>query len=93
MKGWKVLYAESIEKDLTKISPDLAEKIIDHIDNVLALDPLNHSKPLLGRWRKFWVHRYRKNWRIIFKPIPREKTSVIYYIQHRKLVYKKRQSG
>jgi len=88
MNKWKVLYNSIVEKDLRHVSPDFANAVMRHIENILAADPLNKSKPLLGKWRKYWSHKYRKDWRIIFLPNFKEESFTVLYIQHRSPVYK-----
>lgn len=87
--AYKVVYKESVEKDLKGLSRDIKVKIIDSIENDLAIDPQGKGKQLKGNWQGLLRYEVRPH-RVIYAIFEAEQTILIIRIGHRKDVYRKR---
>lgn len=86
--AYKVVYKESVEKDLKGLNRDTKAKILDCIENDLTADPKGKGKQLKGQWeglRKYEMHPYR-----VIYTIFEEDSILIVRIGHRKEVYRRR---
>lgn len=86
--AYKVVYKESVEKDLKGLNRDTKAKILDCIENDLTVDPKGKGKQLKGQWeglRSYEMHPYR-----VIYTIFEEDTVLIVRIGHRKEVYRRR---
>jgi mRNA interferase RelE/StbE len=82
--AYKVTYKKSVESDLKRLSPNIAKRILDRIDEKLSSNPKSFP-PLTGELkglRKLSVGDYR----VIFAVIGNEVQ--IIRIGHRKDVYR-----
>ncbi len=87
--AYKVVYKESVEKDLKGLNRDTKAKILDSIENDLTADPKGKGKQLKGNWEGLW--RYEMNpYRVIYTIFEEEDTILIVRIGHRKEVYRRR---
>lgn len=86
--AYKVVYKESVEKDLKGLNRDTKVKILDSIENDLAIDP-QKGKQLKGNWQGLWRYEIRP-YRVIYAIFEAEQTVLITRIGHRKDVYRKR---
>ena len=80
---YNVRFKKSVAKDLQKIQKEQIEKILQHINDELRLDPMKHSK-LKGKFeglRKFRIGNYRVIYSILSNDI------LILRISHRKEAY------
>jgi mRNA interferase RelE/StbE len=68
---YRVAYAEGVEKDFLKSQRLLRKKILDKIENYLALDPQGFGKPLTGIFKGFWRYRFG-DYRVIYRIAPKE---------------------
>ena len=85
MHKFKVEYAKGVVKDLKKLAPQIREKALLVVENVLAVDP-HVGRPLTGRYKGLWKYRIG-DYRIIYSI---EQTRLIIFvlrISHRKNVY------
>ncbi|MCI0469682.1 MAG: type II toxin-antitoxin system RelE/ParE family toxin [Nitrospirae bacterium] len=87
--AYKIVYKESVEKDLKGLSRDIKAKIIDNIENNLATDPQSKGKQLKGNWQGLLRYEIRP-YRVIYSIFETEHTILILRIGHRKDVYRKR---
>lgn len=83
---YKIIFKHQVEKDLRKIDNQLINKIIKKIE-LLSENPLpQNSKKLLNTER---TYRLRVgDYRVIYQLDEETKELTIYYIRHRKDVYK-----
>lgn len=84
---YKVIFKESVERDLKKIHRPRINKIRTKIHKELAMDPYKKGSLLKGKWeglRKYESHPYR----VIYSILEGEKTILILRIRHRKEVYR-----
>ncbi len=87
--AYKVVYKESVEKDLKGLNRETKAKILDCIENDLTADPKGKGKQLKGQWKGLWryeMHTYR----VIYTIFEKEKAVLIVRIGHRKEVYRRR---
>ncbi len=87
--AYKIVYKESIEKDLKGLSHKIKAKILDHIEGDLSIDPQGKGKSLKGNWEGLWRYEIQL-YRVIFAIFEEESTIIIVRIGHRKEVYRKR---
>ena len=86
--SWKVLYKESVQKDLKKISKDIQYIIRRAIEEKLMTDPLKFGLPL-RRSLKGYMKLRAGDYRIIYSISKKTVTVHVVKIGHRKDVYKK----
>lgn len=87
--AYKIVYKESVEKDLKGLSRDIKAKILDHIESDLIAEPQGKGKQLKGNWAGLWRYEIRP-YRIIYAIFEEEGTILIVRIGHRKEVYRRR---
>ena len=85
---YSVVYADSVERDLTKLAKPLRKKIINKIEHDLARDPQGLGKPLTGPFKGFWRYRF-DDYRIVYRIASSEILITVFRIGHRKDVYLK----
>jgi len=83
---YKVVYLDSVEKDLQRIDKSLVKKILSKIEKYLAKDPKNLGKPLKGEFEGYWRFRFG-DYRVIYKVAEKEILILVLRIGHRKSVY------
>jgi mRNA interferase RelE/StbE len=84
--AYKVTYKESVRKDLKGIDKKQIQRIIDAIEDDLAIDPRKKGEPLHGEWKGLWKYNVRP-YRVIYE-IFDDDTIRIDRIGHRKDVYR-----
>lgn len=84
---YKILYKESVEKDLKRINKNDQILIIDTIETKLANNPYELGKPLKGQYKGLWRYRVG-DYRIIYRISDAEVLVLILRIAHRKESYK-----
>ena len=85
---YKVLYLESVERDLLALDKPVRKKIMDKIEKTLAQDPRGLGKSLTGSFAGLWRYRIG-DYRVIYKIAEREILIMIAHIGHRKDVYRR----
>ncbi len=83
---YKVVYADSVERDLVKLDKPLRKKILIKIERYLARDPQGLGKPLTGVFKGFWRYRF-DDYRVIYRIAHQEILITVFRIGHRKDVY------
>ena len=83
---YKVVYLDSVEKDLEKLDKPLVKKILNKIENYLAQDPKKLGKPLKGQFEGYWRFRFG-DYRVIYKIAEKEILILVLRIGHRKSIY------
>ena len=85
---YKVIYADSVEDDLTRLDGRLRKKIIDRVEKYLARDPQGLGKPLRGIFKGYWRYRF-EDYRVIYRVAPHEILMIVLRVGNRKNVYAK----
>ncbi len=80
----KVEYKSSIQKDLKKLDPPTARRVLDSLEKALQT-PRNPGEPLHGEFAGLFKLRVG-DWRVVYVPIPGG--YLILRIAHRKEVYR-----
>ena len=83
---YKVVYLDSVEKDLKKLDKISVRKILDRVEKYLAKDPKGLGKPLTGEFRGSWRYRWG-DYRVIYRIAEKEILITVLRISHRR-VYK-----
>ena len=83
---YKIVYLDTIEKDLKRLDKSIVKKILNRIETYLARDPKGLGKALTGDFLGFWRYRWG-NYRVIYKISEKEILILILKIAHRKNVY------
>lgn len=89
MKGWFIEFLPEAEKDLAKLDREIRRRIIDKLNWLLENFENIFPEVLIGEFREFYKLRIG-DWRVMYKINWLSKTIVIYYIDRRDRVYKKR---
>jgi len=87
--GYNISFKESVEKDLRKIGSKDAKRIIDKIEDSLAVDPSTAGTPLTGDFKGLWRMRVG-DYRIIYTFSENTLEILILRISHRKDAYNKK---
>ena len=87
MENYKIYWKKSAEKDLLSLDKKIVPRIIDNIES-LAKNPFPiYTRKLHGTNK---VYRIRVgNYRIVYLIDTEENIIIIYYIRHRKEVYRR----
>jgi len=87
MDSYKIYWKKSAEKDLLSLDQKIVPRIIDNIES-LAKNPFPiHTRKLHGTNK---IYRIRVgNYRIVYLADTEENIVTIYYIRHRKEVYRR----
>ncbi len=84
----EIAFKPTFQQDFRRLPPkiqDLFRKFVPFLKEN-SFHPLLHTKPLAGAWYSFFSFRLTKHYRCIFR---REgETIVLYFISHRKDVYR-----
>ncbi len=83
---YKILYKASVERDLKAIDKTYRLRILNKIENELALNPKELGKPLKGQYKGFWFFRIGE-YRVVYKVSVEEILILVLKIGHRKDVY------
>lgn len=82
----KVVYLDSVEKDLEKLDRPTRKRILDKIEKYLAKDPKGLGKALTGGFQGLWRYRIG-DFRVIYKIAEKEILIIVARIGHRKNIY------
>ena len=85
--AYKILFHDSIEKDLKRIDVAQQKRILDAINTTLAKSPKQSGSPLKGKYKGFWKWHVVP-YRVIYLIDDKTKTVLIEKIGHRKEVYR-----
>ncbi len=82
----KVVYLDSVEKDLEKLDRLTRRRVLDKIEKYLAKDPKSLGKALMGEFQGLWRYRIG-DFRVIYKIAEKEILIIVARIGHRKNIY------
>jgi len=83
---YKVVYLDSVEKDLKRLDRPVRKRILDKIETHLAKDPQSLGKALAGEFQGLWRYRVG-DFRVIYKIAEKEILIIVARVGHRKNVY------
>lgn len=83
---YKVVYLDSVEKDLKRLDRPTRKRILDKIETYLAKDPKGLGKALTGEFHGLWRYRVG-DFRVIYKIAEEEILVIVARVGHRKDVY------
>jgi len=87
--AWKIEFARSAEKELSKIESQATRRILRFLKERVANDPRSVGEPLKGELSEFW--RYRVGDYRLYATIQDEQVTVLVVkVGHRREVYRKR---
>lgn len=85
---YKVKVAKAAYKSLTRLSPDISEKISERVHNYLALEPRKLGSMLTGEYKGMYRYRYN-DYRVIYEIDEEEQTIYVNDIGSRGSIYEK----
>jgi mRNA interferase RelE/StbE len=85
--AYKIIYVDTIEKDLKRVDRKQQERILDAVRNELAEAPRKVGEPLKGKFKGLWK-MYVRPYRVIFEILDHDEAIRIHKIGHRKDVYR-----
>ena len=87
--AWTIEFAPRVEKDLRKIGPQAARRILDYLRNRVAVldDPRQLGQPLRGQLAELWRDRIG-DYRVICELRNEVLVVLVLRIGHRKAVYR-----
>lgn len=85
--AYKVLYNDTIGKDLKHIDVKQQKRILNAVRTGLSESPRQSGTPLKGKYKGFWK-MYVVPYRVIYSINDREETVFVEKIGHRKDVYR-----
>jgi mRNA interferase RelE/StbE len=90
MGSWRIELGESARRDLKKLEPRIARRIIGFLhERVAALDdPRSIGEPLKGALESFWRFRVG-DWRVIARVEDKVLRVFVVRIGHRREIYKR----
>ena len=83
---YKVVYLDTVEKDLKSLNKNTIRKILSRIEQYLVKDPKGLGELLKGEFEGFWRYRWG-DYRVIYKISEREILVTVIRIGHRKEIY------
>lgn len=83
---YKVVYLDSVEKDLEKLDRPTRKRVLDKIEKYLAKDPKGLGKVLTGEFQGLWRYRIG-DFRVIYKIAEKEILIIVARVGHRKNIY------
>ena len=85
--AYKVIVHEEAKKELQRLAPEIARRIIKKIKGHLIKAPADLGVPLRGEFAG--LYRYRVgDWRVIYSIAFAQETIIILRVEHRRTVYK-----
>ena len=87
--AWTIEFAPRVEKDLRKIGPQAARRILDYLRNRVAVldDPRQLGQPLKGQFAELWRYRIG-DYRVVCELRDEVLVVLVLRIGHRKAVYR-----
>ncbi len=87
--AWTIEFAPRVEKDLRKIGPQAARRILDYLRNRVAVldDPRQLGQPLKGQLAELWRYRIG-DYRVVCELRDEVLVVLVLRIGHRKAVYR-----
>ncbi|MEK6646445.1 MAG: type II toxin-antitoxin system RelE/ParE family toxin [Candidatus Firestonebacteria bacterium] len=82
---YKIVYKNSVGKDIRSIPKEIIRKSIDIIENKISKNPYIGMQ-LKGKYKELWKYRIQ-NYRVIYTIDSFDKKILILRIRHRKEVY------
>lgn len=87
--GWRIEYAESVQKEVRKLDPQARKRIRDFLEGKVAEldDPRSLGKPLSGSFSSLWRYRVG-DYRVLASIEDCYLRILVVKIGHRKEVYR-----
>lgn len=85
---YKVKTEKAVSTQLSKISTEIARRIILKIYDHLAKSPRELGKPLTGEYKGLYRYKCFNDYRVIYRILEAEKTIIIKVMGHRKDIYR-----
>ena len=87
--SWRIKYAQSVQKTVKKLQPQVRQRIRDYLEKRVALldDPRQIGKPLKGHHSELWRYRVG-DYRIICEIQDDTLLVLVVRIGHRKEIYR-----
>lgn len=83
---YNVSWSPESEDDLENVSPEIALRIVDKVEEYLAIDPISLGRSLTGKFKG--LYRYRiGDYRVIYEVQTKERIIYLAQIGHRGSVY------
>lgn len=86
--SYSILFTDRTKKQFSKLNKDVQCRIVDYLENKVAIYPLKFGKSLVGNKKGLWRYRVG-DYRIICNISNNQLLVLIVDIGHRKEVYKK----
>ncbi|WP_341761798.1 type II toxin-antitoxin system RelE/ParE family toxin [Candidatus Tisiphia endosymbiont of Thecophora atra] len=83
---YKTKWDDKADADLSNISPDIALKIYNKVENYLTSMPQKLGKPLIGKYKGLYRYRYG-DYRIFYEIDLENNLVIINKIGHRSNIY------
>ena len=83
---YKILYLDSVQKDMERLDRPTRKRILNKIEKHLAKDPKELGRPLVGQFQGLWRYRVG-DFRVIYKVAEEEILIIVARVGHRKNVY------
>ncbi|WP_341757685.1 type II toxin-antitoxin system RelE/ParE family toxin [Candidatus Tisiphia endosymbiont of Ditula angustiorana] len=83
---YKTKWEDKVDADLSNISPDIALKIYNKVENYLTSMPQKLGKPLIGKYKGLYRYRYG-DYRILYEIDLENNLLIINKIGHRSNIY------
>lgn len=84
MAGKRIDFKASVEKDLRKLDPPTARKVLDRLEKALQA-PRNPGEPLHGEFAGLYKFRVG-DWRVVY--VPTSEGYLVLRVSHRREAYR-----
>lgn len=85
--GWKIEFARSADKELTKLDPPVVKRILRFLKDRVSQDPRSIGEPLTGDLSGFWRYRVG-DYRLYAEIRDSTVTVTVVRVGHRREVYR-----
>lgn len=85
--AYRISWNKGIAKDLSQLPNPAQKKIIEKVEGLLANDPLNQGRALVGKYRGLFRYRVG-DYRVIYAINDAEMEIRICFVGHRKDIYR-----
>ncbi len=86
--AWRIEFARSAEKELTKLDPQVARRILGFLKERVASNPRAVGEPLKGELAEFWRYRIG-DYRLYTTIQDKNVTVLVVKVGHRREIYRK----
>lgn len=87
--AWRIEFARSADKELSKLEPQVARRVLRFLKDRVALDPRAVGEPLKGELSEFWRYRIG-DYRLYTTILDETLTVLVVKLGHRREIYRKR---